>query len=55
MLTELEQSADREARHALRDLVTELEAKLAVAVAELDRLNFDWECITGQQIKGEKP
>ena len=32
MLTELEQSADREARHAAHDLVTELEAKLAKAV-----------------------
>ena len=31
MLTELEQSADREARHAAHDLVAELEAKLAKA------------------------
>ena len=36
MLTELEQSADREARHALHDLVTELEAKLAKAVEGLN-------------------
>lgn len=44
-------SADQAAENNTR--AEAAEAKLAVAVAELDRLNFDWECITGRQIKGE--
>jgi hypothetical protein len=39
MLTELEQRADTEARHAHRELVEELEAKLAKAVEALEKLN----------------
>lgn len=39
----------------LRSELLSVQAKLAVAVAELDRLNFDWECIAGQEIKGERP
>ena len=35
------------------DRIEELEAKLAKAVDELDRLGFDCECIVGRQTKGE--
>ena len=31
----------------------ELEAKLAKAVAELERLGFDFQCIVGRELKGQ--
>lgn len=41
MLTELEQRADSEARHAHRELVEELEARIKELEEQIAQLQFD--------------
>ena len=40
-------------RAQMQERIAELETQLAKALAELERLGFDFQCIVGRELKGQ--
>lgn len=53
-LSALDQASEAyQSQLAAEARIEKLEAKLAKAVAELERLGFDFQCIVGRELKGQ--